>query len=285
MKKLSSNKVFGGEHAQYSHYSEANKCDMTFAIYLPPIALGGGKEAKRVPVLYWLSGLTCNDQNFMQKAGALRAAAQLGIAIVAPDTSPRGDGVPDDTEGSYDFGLGAGFYLNATQAPWSTNFNMYDYILKELVPSVQQAFFVNNNSAISGHSMGGHGALTIGLKNPDIFASISAFSPICNPVECAWGQKAFTHYLGSVRDTWLDYDACHLLAGATKHVPILIDQGTSDNFLDEQLKPDNLVKVAQLSDYQLTLNMRSGYDHSYFFISSFIDEHLDFHAKCLFAGE
>jgi S-formylglutathione hydrolase len=285
MKKLSSNKVFGGEHAQYSHYSEANKCDMTFAIFLPPIALGEGKEARRVPVLYWLSGLTCNDQNFMQKAGAFRAAAELGIAIVAPDTSPRGENVPDDPEAAYDFGIGAGFYLNATQSPWSTHYNMYDYLLSELLPLVQQSFHVNSDSSISGHSMGGHGALTIGLKNPDIFASISAFSPICNPVDCAWGQKAFTNYLGDDRQTWLEYDACHLLQHSIEQPPILIDQGTSDTFLEEQLKPDNLIKVAQTSDYHLTLNMRSGYDHSYFFISSFIDEHLSFHAKCLFANE
>jgi S-formylglutathione hydrolase len=285
MKKLSSNKVLGGEHAQYSHYSDANKCDMTFAIFLPPIALGKGKEAQRVPVLYWLSGLTCNDQNFMQKAGAFRAAAELGIAIVAPDTSPRGEDVPDDLDGAFDLGLGAGFYLNATQAPWSTHFNMYDYIINELLPGVQQTFFVTKNSAISGHSMGGHGALTIGLKNPDVFTSISAFSPICNPVNCAWGQKAFTHYLGDDQQTWLQYDACHLLQNALKQIPILIDQGTDDNFLKGQLQPNNLINVAQMSDYHLTLNMRSGYDHSYFFISSFIDDHLSFHATCLFAGE
>ncbi len=285
MKKLSSNKVFGGEHAQYSHYSEANKCDMTFAIFLPPIALGEGKEAQKVPVLYWLSGLTCNDQNFMQKAGAFRAAAELGIAIVAPDTSPRGENVPDDPDNAYDFGLGAGFYLNATQKPWSTHFNMYDYILNELLPCIQRTFSVNNNSAISGHSMGGHSELTIGLKNPDLFTSISAFSPICNPVNCAWGQKAFTHYLGDDQQTWLQYDACHLLQNALKQIPILIDQGTDDNFLKDQLQPNNLINLAQMSDYHLTLNMRSGYDHSYFFISSFIDDHLSFHATCLFAGE
>lgn len=285
MKIVSSNKVFGGEHAQYSHYSSVNNCDMTFAIFLPPIALGEAKEAKKVPVLYWLSGLTCNDQNFMQKAGALRAAAELGIAIVAPDTSPRGEDVADDSDASYDFGLGAGFYLNATQAPFSEHYHMYDYILNELIPAVQDTFHVNNNSSISGHSMGGHGALTIGLKNPAVFASISAFSPICNPMDCAWGQKAFTGYLGENTDDWLAYDACHLLENSKEHVPILIDQGTDDSFLDSQLKPDNLIKAAQMSDYHLTLNMRSGYDHSYFFISSFIDEHLSFHAKCLFADE
>ena len=221
----------------------------------------------------------------MQKAGAFRAAAELGIAIVAPDTSPRGDDVPDDPDSAFDFGLGAGFYLNATQVPWSTHFNMYDYILNELLVGVQQTFFVNKKSAISGHSMGGHGALTIGLKNPDAFTSISAFSPICNPVNCAWGQKAFTHYLGDDRQTWLQYDACHLLQNALKQIPILIDQGTDDNFLKDQLQPNNLINVAQMSDYHLTLNMRSGYDHSYFFISSFIDDHLSFHATCLFAGE
>lgn len=285
MKKLSSTKVFGGEHAQYSHYSNANKCEMNFAIFLPPIALGKGKEAQRVPVLYWLSGLTCNEENFMQKAGAFRAAAELGIAIVAPDTSPRGEDVPDDPNKAYDFGLGAGFYINATQAPWSTHYNMYDYILDELIPEVRESFWVSHKTAISGHSMGGHGALTIGLKNPDMFTSISAFSPICNPINCDWGKKAFTHYLGSDEASWREYDACYLLGKAEKQLPILIDQGTNDDFLEKQLLPDNLIKMAQKSDYHLSLNMRSGYDHSYFFISSFIDEHLSFHATCLFADE
>lgn len=285
MEKLSSNKVFGGEHAQYAHYSAVNNCLMNFAIYLPPIALAEAKEAKRVPVIYWLSGLTCNEQNFMQKAGAFRAAAELGLAIVAPDTSPRGDGVPDDADKAYDFGIGAGFYLNATQAPWSKNYHMYDYLIKELAPLINNEFWVNGKASISGHSMGGHGALTIGLKHPDMFSSISAFSPICNPVLSPWGKKAFSQYLGDDENTWLEYDACYLLAHAKQKMPILIDQGTDDSFLAEQLMPDNLIKVAQKSDYQLSLNMRSGYDHSYFFIASFIDEHLSFHANYLFSDE
>ncbi|MFT5276795.1 MAG: S-formylglutathione hydrolase [Glaciecola sp.] len=285
MEKLSSNKVFGGEHAQYSHYSSVNNCTMNFAVYMPPIAMGEGKEAKRVPVIYWLSGLTCNEQNFMQKAGALRAAAELGVAIIAPDTSPRGDDVPDDPDKAYDFGIGAGFYLNATQAPWSKHYNMYDYITKELQALVKETFWVNDKASISGHSMGGHGALAIGLKNPEMFTSISAFSPICNPVNAPWGKKAFSQYLGDDENSWLEYDACYLLEQSKQQTPILIDQGTDDNFLAEQLMPDNLIKMAQKSDYQLSLNMRSGYDHSYFFIASFIDEHLSFHAQHLFGEE
>jgi len=277
LSQKSSTRAFNGLHEQYVHRSEVNNCEMKFAIYLPPQA----DELHKVPVVYWLSGLTCTDENFMQKAGALKVAAQLGIAIVAPDTSPRGDDVPDDSEGAYDFGLGAGFYLNATQAPWHTNYNMLDYILAELVPAVEANFPVSNKRAISGHSMGGHGALTIGLKNADMFTSISAFSPICNPIECPWGQKAFSHYLGDDKSTWLEYDACELLAKVDSHIPILIDQGSADTFLAEQLKPENLMKVAMHRDYKIQFNMHTAYDHSYYFIASFIDEHLAFHAQFL----
>lgn len=273
--------VFNGTLSQYNHYSEANKCSMSFAIYLPPHATGGGIEGKvkNVPVIYWLSGLTCTDENFMQKSGALKMAAQLGIAIVAPDTSPRGDDVPDDPDQAYDFGLGAGFYLNATQAPYDRNYNMYDYILNELLPVVESSFPVTNKKAISGHSMGGHGALTMGLRNPDVFSSISAFSPICNPMDCPWGVKAFTHYLGNNTQDWEQYDASQLIKKASQKPPILVDQGGDDNFLETQLKPENLLKAALANDYTIVLNMHPGYDHSYYFISSFIDEHIVFHAQ------
>lgn len=276
--QVSSTYAFGGIHAQYTHESSANQCTMKFAIYLPPNA----NVQNKVPVVYWLSGLTCTDENFMQKAGALKMAAQLGIAIVAPDTSPRGENVPDDANAAYDFGLGAGFYVNATQAPWNKHYNMYDYIIKELIPSIESAFPVLTKRAISGHSMGGHGALTIGLKHSDLFTSISAFSPICNPVDCPWGQKAFSHYLGDNKLDWKAYDACELIAKTKLHIPILIDQGSNDNFLDEQLKPQNIVKQALAANYDLQLNMHSGYDHSYYFIASFVDQHLAFHAQFLF---
>jgi S-formylglutathione hydrolase len=275
--RVSQTMAFNGTHSQYSHYSHANNCTMRFAIYLPPMT----GDSKNVPVLYWLSGLTCSDENFMQKAGALKTASQLGIAIVAPDTSPRGDNVPDDPQGSYDFGLGAGFYLNATQAPFNKHYKMYDYIVDELLPLIEKHFPVRSKKSISGHSMGGHGALTIGLKNPSMFESISAFSPICNPMNCAWGEKAFTGYLGTDKSEWADYDACELIKKAELKKPILIDQGGSDDFLESQLKPENLVKSALHADYEIHFNMHSGYDHSYYFISSFIDEHIAFHARYL----
>ena len=278
MELLSVNKCFGGWHKRYQHFSNANNCDMTFSVFLPPAS-----EVDKVPVLFWLSGLTCNDQNFMQKAGAFSAAADLGIIVIAPDTSPRGDHVPDDPEEKYDLGMGAGFYLNATQKPWHTHYNMYDYVVKELVKLVDAKFPVMEKRAISGHSMGGHGALTIGLKNPDIFTSISAFSPICNPIESPWGIKAFTQYLGANTDNWLEYDACELMQYNLLGVktPMLIDQGTDDEFLEQQLKPNNLKNSAAKTNYPLTLRMQDGYDHSYFFISSFIGEHLHFHIENL----
>lgn len=277
LSEVSKSIVFNGTHSQYTHYSHANNCTMRFAIYLPPNA----SSKKRVPVIYWLSGLTCTDENFMQKAGALKTAAQLGVAIVAPDTSPRGEEIPDDPQQSYDFGLGAGFYLNATKAPYNRHYNMYDYIIKELVPLVEIHFPVTNKKSISGHSMGGHGALTIGMKNPDMFESISAFSPICNPMDCEWGIKAFSQYLGDDKSSWFEYDASELIKIASTHKPILIDQGASDDFLDKQLKPENLAKNALKAGYKIQLNMHTGYDHSYYFISSFIDEHLAFHAQFL----
>ena len=274
MDLISENRAFGGRHLRYVHQSSTTQCAMTFAIFLPPFA----SNEKPVPVLYWLSGLTCTDQNFMQKAGAMKLAAELGMAIVAPDTSPRGEGVPDDAEGAYDFGLGAGFYVDATQEPWEKHYQMYSYVTQELVTLVETHFPVTKERAISGHSMGGHGALVAGLRNPNRYVSISAFSPISNPVNCGWGQKAFTHYLGSDKTQWERYDASMLLAAKTHSVPILVEQGKSDEFLSEQLKPQSLLHAAQQSGTQLTLNMHEGYDHSYFFISTFIDEHLEFHA-------
>ncbi|MDN3647507.1 S-formylglutathione hydrolase [Reinekea marina] len=276
---LSSAKSFDGWHKQYSHPSTSTHCNMRFAIYLPPQTATGEK----VPVLYWLSGLTCTDENFMQKAGAFAEAARLGIAIVAPDTSPRGEGVADDPEGRYDFGLGAGFYLNATQAPYNEHYQMYDYIVHELPKLVEENFPVTSTRAISGHSMGGHGALMIALKNPERYTSVSAFSPIANPINCPWGQKAFTGYLGADQSLWREYDSSLLLADCKPEDrrPALVDQGDADSFLTEQLKPEALTAAAKKSDFPLTLRMQSGYDHSYFFISSFIDDHLRFHHQYL----
>lgn len=273
IENLSANKVAGGWHKQYSHYASSLNCDMRFAIYLPPQVANGDK----VPVVYWLSGLTCTDENFMQKAGAFKAAAELGIAIVAPDTSPRGDEVAND-EG-YDLGQGAGFYVNATQAPWNRHYHMYDYIVNELPALIEATFPVTTQRAISGHSMGGHGALTIAMKNPKRYSSVSAFSPISNPINCPWGQKAFSSYFGDDQALWKSHDASELMAIATDLIPAIVDQGKADNFLVEQLKPEALVAAAQKSNYPLTLNMYEGYDHSYYFIASFIDQHLQFHAE------
>lgn len=275
IENVSMNKSFGGWHKQYSHQSKTLNCTMRFAIYLPPQV----SSQEKVPVLYWLSGLTCTDENFMQKAGALRMAAELGIAIVAPDTSPRGEDVANDD--GYDLGQGAGFYVNATQAPWNRHFHMYDYVVNELPQIIEAAFPVSDKRAISGHSMGGHGALTIAMLNPERYSSMSAFSPICNPINCPWGQKAFTAYLGENKTTWRQHDASELMRLAKNALPALVDQGNADNFLVEQLKPDTLENAAKESNYPLTLNRHEGYDHSYYFIASFIEEHLRFHAKYL----
>lgn len=272
IENLSQNKSFGGWHKQYNHQSETLNCTMRFAIYLPPEA----SDDNKVPVLYWLSGLTCTDENFMQKAGAHRIAAELGVAIVAPDTSPRGEGVADD-EG-YDLGQGAGFYVNATQAPWNKHYQMYDYIVTELPALIESRFPVSEKRAIFGHSMGGLGALNIALRNPDRYLSVSAFSPISNPTKCPWGQKAFTAYLGKDISTWRNYDASILMQEAVKKVPALVDQGEGDNFLAEQLKPELLEAAAKANSYPLELRRHAGYDHSYYFIASFIEDHLRFHA-------
>ena len=278
MQQIAENKCFGGRQLRYSHMSKVLGCEMNFSIFLPPQASEG-----KVPVVYWLSGLTCTDENFVTKAGAQRYAAELGLAIVAPDTSPRGKGVPDDPDGAYDFGLGAGFYVNATQAPWSRHYHMYDYVVQELPALVAGHFPVDDSRVgISGHSMGGHGALTIALKNPGRFRSVSAFAPICSPLNCPWGEKALGGYLGPDREAWRAHDATALLAQASERLPVLVDQGDADNFLEEQLKTQLLQEASGAADYPMTIRMQPGYDHSYFFIASFIGEHLAFHAGCLY---
>lgn len=277
MEQLSANKIFGGQQLQLQHSSESLSCDMQFSIYLPPQA-----ETGKVPVLYWLSGLTCTDQNFVSKAGAQQFAAEHGIAIVCPDTSPRGEGVPDDTEGSWDFGLGAGFYVDATQEPWNKHYQMYTYVLDELPALVNANFPVDpERVGISGHSMGGHGALTIALKNPQRFKSVSAFAPIVAPLNCPWGEKALGNYIGDDKSAWEQYDTCKLVAKATARLPTLIDQGKADNFLEEQLKTELLVQAADKANYPMTIRYQEGYDHSYFFIATFIGEHIKFHATHL----
>ena len=277
MEQISVNKIFNGQQAQYQHQSTSLQCEMQFSVFLPQQA-----KHHKVPVLYWLSGLTCTDQNFVTKAGGQQAATDLGIAIVCPDTSPRGQGVPDDPDGAWDFGLGAGFYVNATEEPWIKNYQMYDYIVNELPVLISSKFAIDiNNAAISGHSMGGHGALTIALKNPEKFKSVSAFSPIVSPLNCPWGEKALSNYIGGDRDKWSQYDACELVKQSDKQLPILVDQGTADNFLEKQLKTNLLEKASEKANYPITIRYQDGYDHSYFFIASFIKEHLEFHNQYL----
>ncbi|MDP7592052.1 MAG: S-formylglutathione hydrolase [Litorilituus sp.] len=273
--KLSENKSFGGWHKQYTHQSKVLNCNMRFAIYLPPQA----SHEKKVPVLYWLSGLTCTDENFMQKSGVQRIAAELGIAIVAADTSPRGEKVPDNE--AYDLGQGAGFYVNATQPPWHRHYQMYDYVVNELPQLIEASFPVSKKRSIAGHSMGGHGALTIAMLNPARYCSVSAFSPISNPVNCPWGQKVFTTYLGNDKSTWLHHDASVLMRRATQFVPAKVDQGQADDFLIEQLRPESLEDAAKITGYPLELCFHEGYDHSYYFIASFIEDHMCFHSTYL----
>ena len=277
---LSTTRCFDGELKRIRHRADTLDCDMTFSIYLPPQVAQGEER----PVLYWLSGLTCTDLNFIEKAGAQRLAAELGLILVAPDTSPRGPDVPDDPEGAWDFGLGAGFYVNATQAPWSKHYHMYNYVVHELPALIEANFPATNQRSISGHSMGGHGALVCALRNPGRYQSVSAFSPIVNPMHCPWGEKAFSHYLGEDRSQWQQWDTCELIATASERLPLLIDQGDKDGFLTEQLKPE-LLRAAAAAGHPLTLRMQPGYDHSYYFIASFIDDHLRHHAKALDGAE
>ncbi len=265
---------FGGWQDVYRHESKVLGCAMTVGVYLPPQA-----EHGPCPVLYWLSGLTCTEQNFITKAGAQRYAAEHGVILVAPDTSPRGEAVAD-AEG-YDLGKGAGFYVNATREPWSRHYRMYDYIVDELPAWVEANLPATDVRAISGHSMGGHGALTIALKNPGRYRSVSAFSPIVAPSQVPWGQKAFAAYLGEDRSAWQQYDATALVAEATERLPLLVDQGAGDEFLDNQLRPQLLQAACAAVGHPLTLRLQPGYDHSYYFIASFIGEHIAHHARAL----
>lgn len=277
---LKHNYCFDGVHLQCEHQSEVTNTTMRFAVFLPTSIVND--ENDLAPVFYWLSGLTCTDENFMQKAGAMRVASELGMVIVAPDTSPRGEGVADDDNGAYDFGLGAGFYVNATQAPFDKHYRMYDYVVSELPELIESSFAVTDERTISGHSMGGHGALTIALKNPNRYCAVSALSPIVNPMNCPWGQKAFSGYLGEDKATWAEYDATELLKNHDgRQVPMLVDQGGADEFLVEQLKPEALIAVATAQNYPLNYRLHAGYDHSYYFIASFIEDHLLFHAQHL----
>ena len=265
---------FGGWQDVYRHRSETLGCDMNVGVYFPPQA-----RDTACPVLYWLSGLSCSEQNFITKSGAQRYAAEHGIILVVPDTSPRGEGVAD-AEG-YDLGQGAGFYLDATQAPWATHYRMHDYIVHELPAWVEAEPSASDRRAISGHSMGGHGALAIALRNPGRYRSVSAFSPIVAPSQVPWGQKAFGAYLGQDRETWKPWDAVDLVASASERLPLLVDQGDADEFLKEQLRPELLQAACATANHPLELRMQPGYDHSYYFIASFIGEHIAHHAKAL----
>lgn len=272
---ISATKSFGGWIKRYKHYSNSLKCEMVFAIFLPPQA-----ETTSVPLLWWLSGLTCTDENFMQKSGAQHIAAKLGIAIICPDTSPRGVNIPGEDD-AYDFGSGAGFYVNATQAPWAEHYQMYDYVTKELPDLAFANFPLNGKESISGHSMGGHGALVLALRQPGRYASVSAFAPIVNPSTCTWGQKAFSGYLGEDTQAWAEYDACALIKKGGSKQPFFIDQGEADNFLTEQLRPELLEQICHQRQHPLVLRRQEGYDHSYFFVATFIDDHLRYHAQHL----
>lgn len=276
MERIEHHACFGGRQEVWKHASSTLGCEMRFGVYLPPAALAG----QRCPVLYWLSGLTCTEQNFITKAGAQAHAAEHGLILVAPDTSPRGEGVANDA--AYDLGQGAGFYLNATQAPWAPHFRMEDYVVQELPALVEAQFPATARRAIFGHSMGGHGALTLALRHPGRYASVSAFSPIVAPSQVPWGQKALAAYLGDDRAAWAAHDTVALVAGdLTERLPLLVDQGEADEFLAGQLKPELLQKACAVAGHPLTLRRQPGYDHSYYFIASFIGEHIAHHAQAL----
>lgn len=289
MEVIEKNFCFGGEQLRIKHYSQTLSCEMIFALFLPPQAVkteGAPPQArtKKVPLLWWLSGLTCNDQNFVTKAGSQRIAAELGIAIIAPDTSPRGDDVPDDAEKAWDFGLGAGFYINATQQPWAKHYHMYDYVQSELPALIEKEFsekIDSSRQSISGHSMGGHGALTLALRHPQQYRSVSVFAPIVSPLHCPWGEKAFGLYLGDDKQQWAEHDSCALIHTRGYDKPILVDQGLSDNFLATQLKPELLEVACRDANIELMLHYRTGYDHSYYFISTFFENHMRYHAGFL----
>ena len=276
MEMLEEHRCFEGWQQRWRHDSSTLNCPMTFSIFLPP-----PRDHTPPPVLYWLSGLTCNDENFTTKAGPQRVATDLGIVLVMPDTSPRGEQVANDD--GYDLGQGAGFYLNATQLPWATHYRMYDYLRDELPALIQSQFNVSDRCAISGHSMGGHGALIMALKNPGKYTSVSAFAPIVNPCSVPWGIKAFSSYLGEDKNAWLEWDSCALMyaSNAQDAIPTLIDQGDNDQFLADQLQPAVLAEAARQKAWPMTLRIQPGYDHSYYFIASFIEDHLRFHAQYL----
>jgi S-formylglutathione hydrolase len=275
MERIERHASHGGYQEVWKHTSSALGCEMKFGIYLPEPALRGDK----CPVLYWLSGLTCTEQNFITKAGAQRYAAEHGIILVAPDTSPRGADVADDP--AYDLGQGAGFYVNATEMPWARHFRMFDYVSAELPALIEASFPASEARSIFGHSMGGHGALVVALRNPGRYRSVSAFSPIVAPSQVPWGQKALTTYLGNDPAAWQQYDATALVGKASERLPMLVDQGEGDEFLAEQLRPQLLQAACDAVGYPLQLKLREGYDHSYYFIASFIAEHVAFHAAAL----
>lgn len=271
---LSRHKMFNGFQERYRHASAACACDMNFSIYLPPQTAQG----YRVPVLYWLSGLGSSDENFVQKAGAQRFAAQWGIALVAPDTSPRGDKVPDSS--TRGIGHGAGFYVNATEAPWAEHYQMYTYITEELPALIEAHFPVTAQRSIAGHSMGGHGALQIALKNPERYAAVSTFAPVAHPSEAPLAQAAFAAYLGDNRNAWAAYDSTALVQTATKKLPVFIDQGSDDEFYADLL-PEDFVNAARANGFDVLFKKRAGYGHDYHFVASFIDSHIEFHADAL----
>ena len=276
MEKISQSKNHHGTQFVYRHDADTLRCSMNFGIYLPD------NISAPAPALFWLSGLTCTENNFITKAGAQRVASELGMILVAPDTSPRGEGVPDDPDGAYDFGLGAGFYVNAIQPLWQQHYQMRDYVEQELHQLVMESFPVDHKRlGIFGHSMGGHGALTMALRSPDKFRSVSAFSPICSPINSPWGEKALRGYLGEDPSIWRDYDACSLINDGAQVSSILVDQGTDDSFLNEQLKPDLLDLACSTAGIDLTLRMQPGFDHSYYFIASFMEDHLRWHSDRL----
>ncbi|MCX7555145.1 S-formylglutathione hydrolase [Marinicella sp. S1101] len=276
MELKNQHKLHGGELSFYQHQSAVNKSQMGFAIYLPPQV-----RTEKVPVLYFLSGLTCTEENFMIKSGAQRFAAEYGLALVTMDTSPRDLGIDGEDE-TYDFGSGAGFYLNATAQPWAENYQMYDYVTQELPALIEKHFPVcSERRSIFGHSMGGHGALTIALKNPDSYQSVSAFSPIVAPSQNPWGQKAFKGYLGDDTSQWSQYDTVELIKTCQHKLPLFIDQGSDDEFLAEYLQPEKLQAVCAEHKHPLNMRLQTGYDHSYYFISSFIQDHIKYHAEAL----
>ncbi|MDV3467564.1 S-formylglutathione hydrolase [Stenotrophomonas sp. C3(2023)] len=274
MERIERRACFGGWQDVYRHTSQVLGCTMNVAVYLPPQA-----DTQKLPVLYWLSGLTCTEQNFITKAGAQRYAAEHGIILVAPDTSPRGDAVADAD--GYDLGKGAGFYLDATEQPWAQHYRMHDYVVNELPALIEAQFAATDARAISGHSMGGHGALVLALRNPGHYRSVSAFSPIVAPSQVPWGEKAFSAYLGDDRAAWAQWDATALIADARERLPLLVDQGDADEFLAAQLQPQRLAEACKAAGHPLELRLQPGYDHSYYFIASFIGEHIAHHAKAL----